>query len=72
MTAFFNSVSVGVLITTSDGRVMEANPTFVNMLKFQDALNFRTIDEASDALVGVDFRRFIHSRDQQRFDTLLK
>ena len=36
----FNSVPVGVLVTTPDGRVLEANPTFVKMLSLGHGESF--------------------------------
>ncbi|HEY6419448.1 MAG TPA: response regulator [Candidatus Binataceae bacterium] len=40
----FASVPVGVFITTPEGRILEANPTFVEMLGFEDAQSLKQVN----------------------------
>jgi PAS domain S-box-containing protein len=42
----FDSVPVGVFITTPEGRVLETNPTFVEMLGFEDAESLKRVNIA--------------------------
>src|SRR5579885_3360177 len=73
----FESVPVGVLIATSDGTVLEANPTFARMMGIGDtggqkasAGNDRS--ELSYAAPPLDFQRFVRPEDRPRFEALIR
>jgi signal transduction histidine kinase len=63
----FNQVPVGVLTATLDGLMLEANPTFIRMIRLEK-WPFADYTDPGAA----DFRRFIRRSDRKRLEVLLE
>jgi signal transduction histidine kinase/DNA-binding NarL/FixJ family response regulator len=69
----FNTVPVGVVFATPDGRILEVNPTLLTMLGLGNGTSVHVANgkgpggQPSEAPLTIDFQKFIQPSDQPRF-----